>query len=160
MLSSAQGMPKPLTRGRAGERRDEGKPSGVQKTAERGASKPRCQANQPKRIPRRGPRNVVDLRLCAGAIHFSRGNLAYNPGERLRPPKVDAVFTDLSHLHTGLRAPAKHYDNCRVLRISHGPLATETLRDFLHSFMHGLRTRACLQQKLSNGQRQPGDIIQ
>ena len=70
------------------------------------------------------------------------------------------MLTDLSHLHTGLRAPAKHYDDCRVLTVSHRPLATEAFRDFFHSFMHSLRTRARLQKQLSHGQRQPGDIIQ
>src|SRR4029077_9300241 len=125
-------MPKPLACGGARERRDEGEPFRIQKTSKRGASNPCCQTNKPNRIPRRRPRDIIDLSLRLGAIHFSQYDMAYNLAERLRPPKVNPMLTDLSHLRTGLRAPAEHYDDGRVLAVSLSRLATEASRHFGH----------------------------
>ena len=49
--------------------------------------------------------------------------MAYNPAERLRPPKVNAMLADLSHLHAGLRASAEHHNDGCMLAVSLGLLA-------------------------------------
>jgi hypothetical protein len=127
MFPGEQGMSKPLARGCPSQRWEKGKPFRIQETPKRGASKPRCQANQPKRIRGCRPRNVVELFLCLGAVHFSESDLAYNPRDGLGPAEVDAMFADLAHLHTRLCAPAQHYDDGRVLTVGHGRLATEAI---------------------------------
>ena len=53
--------------------------------------------------------------------------MAYNLSKRLRPSKVNAMLTDLSHLHAGLRFTSKHNNDGRMLAVGLSRLAAQAL---------------------------------
>jgi hypothetical protein len=66
--------------------------------------------------------------------------MAYNLAERLRPLKVNAMLTNLSHLHARLRSTSKHNNDGRMLAVGLNRLAAEASGNFFNRFMHRPRT--------------------
>ena len=126
MFPGEQGMSKPLARGCPSQRWEKGKPFRIQERPNEAQANPVArQTSQSGYVA--AVRGTLSSSSVPGRSPFLRKRPGLQSSDGLGPAEVDAMFADLAHLHTGLCAPAQHYDDGRVLTVGHGRLATEAI---------------------------------